>query len=808
MTELFSDTLLLHLLELTLKTGLLAAAAHALLRLARTRSVAVRFAAWRTVTVLMLVLPVLTVLAPALLVLPALPGAVAVAPSAGHTGVVPASAVPQAADPRRLEATPVETEMPRRSDVRWMPGVFSWQRALAWTYLAGLAAMLGRLVFGLAVSRRLVSRARPIQEPGFLALYEDLARTAGLRRPPEVREAAAVRVPVALGYGRTRVLLPPQWREWDRKKLSSVLAHELAHVRRRDLWTYLACAVNRCVYWFHPLAWSLPRRLASLAEQACDSLAAGWTGDRRRYARHLVEIAGSMTGREGRLAVAAVPMAGGEDLETRVQALCGELTSRAGSRGRVGAVVITLTILTVGSASSVLRLEARQRVDTEVLDDGGPAAERPGEEETMVTTQTGLKTRQTVVVRERKDDPPDEQLAEIRESKEDPRKATKRTAGKSDRRPSPRVSEREARASVRDLSSSDAQTRARAAAVMRKSGLELRDSVEPLTAMLGDHTPVDPAAITLGAVPDRVFEGGTHPGLEAAWALGKMGDLAFEPLAEAARSRDWRVRHDAAIGLGFTQDPRARPSLERLLGDADERVRERAAWGMSMLGDPTSSDRLVTLLSAEDAAVRAEAAHGLGMRQAPEAVGALISALEDPEPDVRAHAAWGLGMVQDVSASSALAGALSDRDGRVREQAAWALGMLQDDQASRTLAAALGDDLWRVRAHAAWALGMGLGGDAVDELIQALSDDRPEVRNKAAWALGRLAAGQAAVALEERLSDDSPEVRAHAAWALGMMKAASARESLERATRDPDPAVRERAGWALRYLDAAGGSGT
>jgi hypothetical protein len=70
-----------------------------------------------------------------------------------------------------------------------------------------------------------------------------------------------------VGWLRPRVLLPLEWREWDRNKLDAVLAHEGAHVRRRDGLIAALAAVNRCVFWFHPLAWMLERKLALLASR-------------------------------------------------------------------------------------------------------------------------------------------------------------------------------------------------------------------------------------------------------------------------------------------------------------------------------------------------------------------------------------------------------------------------------------------------------------------------------------------------------------------------------------------------------------
>jgi hypothetical protein len=86
-----------------------------------------------------------------------------------------------------------------------------------------------------------------------------------------------------------RVILPADWRTWPREKLTAVLAHELAHARRRDPFIALVAAVNKCLFWFHPLAWWLEHRLPVLAEHAADDAALAVSFDAQAYARLLLE---------------------------------------------------------------------------------------------------------------------------------------------------------------------------------------------------------------------------------------------------------------------------------------------------------------------------------------------------------------------------------------------------------------------------------------------------------------------------------------------------------------------------------------
>jgi uncharacterized protein (TIGR03435 family) len=54
------------------------------------------------------------------------------------------------------------------------------------------------------------------------------------------------------------------------RHLEAILAHELAHVRRRDNLTAAMHMLVEAIFWFHPLVWWLGARLADERERACD----------------------------------------------------------------------------------------------------------------------------------------------------------------------------------------------------------------------------------------------------------------------------------------------------------------------------------------------------------------------------------------------------------------------------------------------------------------------------------------------------------------------------------------------------------
>lgn len=97
---------------------------------------------------------------------------------------------------------------------------------------------------------------------------------------------------VALGLWRPIVLLPTAWlSELPPDVLEAVIAHELAHIRRWDLWATLGQRAVETLLFYHPAVWWVSRRASLEREMCCDELAVAATGRRMGYAQAL-EVVG------------------------------------------------------------------------------------------------------------------------------------------------------------------------------------------------------------------------------------------------------------------------------------------------------------------------------------------------------------------------------------------------------------------------------------------------------------------------------------------------------------------------------------
>lgn len=144
---------------------------------------------------------------------------------------------------------PTGTLAEARSWLAW--AAWSWMLA----YTGGLLWMLARLCQGQCALARLLRAGAHL--PSRAAL-------------PVMIEVDAPISPMLVGPFRPRLLLPLALRTIDPLQRDLIIAHELTHWRRGDLWWLAACALLQALCWFNPAMRLLRARLVWAQELGCD----------------------------------------------------------------------------------------------------------------------------------------------------------------------------------------------------------------------------------------------------------------------------------------------------------------------------------------------------------------------------------------------------------------------------------------------------------------------------------------------------------------------------------------------------------
>ena len=100
-----------------------------------------------------------------------------------------------------------------------------------------------------------------------------------------------------------------------------ILAHELAHLRRRDHWVRAVELMVSIVYWWNPLVWLVRRQIHEAEDLCCDAWVRSVFPDcTKRYAELVLETAESLGAREVRpRLLAASPLLSSLSLKARIE---------------------------------------------------------------------------------------------------------------------------------------------------------------------------------------------------------------------------------------------------------------------------------------------------------------------------------------------------------------------------------------------------------------------------------------------------------------------------------------------------------
>ena len=166
----------------------------------------------------------------------------------------------EAVDPKPTTITPV-------------PMTLSWRVYGFMVWLLGVVFLSSWLILRL---RRL--RKETLNDSGeclpewFENLRDQIAQRLKLRRPPEIVLSGKVFSPATFGVFRPVLLMPKDKVANLSKTIAEhILLHELAHIKRGDLFVHGFYMLLQIVYWFNPLVWLIRTHLQSLRELCCDA---------------------------------------------------------------------------------------------------------------------------------------------------------------------------------------------------------------------------------------------------------------------------------------------------------------------------------------------------------------------------------------------------------------------------------------------------------------------------------------------------------------------------------------------------------
>jgi len=261
--------------------------------------------------------------------------------------------------PRPVEMTTSATSLASvRPAIAWQAWVF-----LAW--FVGVLVLCVCLVRRFQYVRKLVRDSTPASDPLQDALVQ-CGLKLGLRRCPQLRLSDDAPGPVVCRLLSPVVLMPTTLAgKASEDRLRTVLVHELAHIKRADLWVNFVQTLFLVTYFYHPLLWLVNAIVRRLREQAVDeTVLVALDAEAGSYSTTLIDLA-EMTFHRPILGLRLIGIAESKKaLEGRIRHMMTRPKPRTARVGLWGLLTIA-----VGAAVLLPMASAQRAAETPVVED-------------------------------------------------------------------------------------------------------------------------------------------------------------------------------------------------------------------------------------------------------------------------------------------------------------------------------------------------------------------------------------------------------------------------------------------------------
>ncbi|MHC4541946.1 MAG: M56 family metallopeptidase [Planctomycetota bacterium] len=174
----------------------------------------------------------------------------------------------------------------------WSLPSLTWRAVAFLLWLPGASVISFLLVRRIRYVRQLIAQSTPV-EGRLLEMLNQCRQDVGIRRNIQLRLSTGTPSPAVCGLFKPTILMPAALSDkLPADKLRAALIHELAHIKRGDLWVNSVQTLLQVAYFYNPLVWLANAVVRRIREQAVDEVVLVTLGaGAKNYSNTLIDIA-------------------------------------------------------------------------------------------------------------------------------------------------------------------------------------------------------------------------------------------------------------------------------------------------------------------------------------------------------------------------------------------------------------------------------------------------------------------------------------------------------------------------------------
>lgn len=141
-------------------------------------------------------------------------------------------------------------------------------------WLAGVLLLAAKTVYDQLRLKQALRTGRKIDTPSLSAVFHETKQQLGVKQTVQFVASERIPGPAVVGFNKPAIVISPSLLiTLQKDQLQYILAHEFAHIQRRDVAVNWLMHIILIIHWFNPLLWLAVHKARQDQEMACDACA-------------------------------------------------------------------------------------------------------------------------------------------------------------------------------------------------------------------------------------------------------------------------------------------------------------------------------------------------------------------------------------------------------------------------------------------------------------------------------------------------------------------------------------------------------